>query len=79
MLDRIGKILPLLNSDKPGEVQAAVAALARYDMREVAAVLELVVAALQRPDEYEPVRRTPKPAKGFFATLRDDFRNTVEW
>lgn len=34
-LDKIRKILPLLNSDKPGEVQAAAAALAKYDMRDV--------------------------------------------
>jgi hypothetical protein len=39
-LIRIAKILPLLNSDKPGEQQAAAEALAKFDMRDVAAVLQ---------------------------------------
>jgi hypothetical protein len=38
-LDKIRKILPLINSDKPGEAQAAAAALAKYDMRDVHIVL----------------------------------------
>lgn len=38
-LDKVGKLLPLLNSDQPGEAQAAAAALAKYDLRDVAASL----------------------------------------
>ena len=34
------QILPLLNGDKPGEQQAAAEALAKFNMRDVAAVLQ---------------------------------------
>jgi len=39
-ISKVAKILPLLNSDKPGEVDAAVAALQRHDLRDIAAALK---------------------------------------
>jgi hypothetical protein len=44
-LDKVGKLLPLLNSDVPAEVQAAAAALAKFDLRDVAATLVLQTPA----------------------------------
>src|SRR5262249_36702938 len=53
-ISKVAKILPLLNSDKPGEVNAAVAALQRHDLRDVAAALNRAPRAIS-PDVFADI------------------------